>query len=748
MNASRLISAAAASLSLFAGCVLVAAPAALAGEEGCPNEAIRAGQNATGLPECRAWELVTPAAKDNREAYSPEKDEMKPTEGFISSSSGERMAWVGQESLPPAKEVVGVEAVGTEYLSSRGPAGWSSEDMIPPQSLEEGLLCNFINNGVAGYTSDLSKAILADGAGQNDKSLGGVSNQSCGHNEPALVPEEPEGFENLFVRDDNALSYRLVDLTPSVVAPEDAEFDAVSADFSHVVFNENAPLVKGAPAITVHNPHSTVLNPARNGEETYWDDLYEWSAGAVHLVSYLKDGTAVHGTLPWSTLEPYAQAATPSGESSDEASASQFTHTVSADGSRIFFEAEGNLYVWEDAKATVQVDEAQGGAGPGGGGKFMAASADGSKVFFTDEASAGLTANTVPGSGENLYEYEVPVQDGTNGTLTDLTGSSSDARVLGLTAASEDGSYVYFVAEGVLPGTSGAMAGGPNLYVSHTGVTTFVVVLRGGPVVETTGVTKYNCDWNAQCSTARVSPDGRYLGFTSAESLTGYDNNAADEIYLYDAAANRLSCASCNPTGAPPVGNAFIRTPTKPSAGTLFTQTHLSRNVTDSGQVFFDTPDALVPKDSNGNEDVYMYKEGHVHLITSGTEAGASYFVDASENGSDVFFQTLQQLVRRDTDQSYDVYDARVDGGLLEQGYRPECGDEGCRGLASNPPVLSLPDSASLLSSGNVTPVTVVKAKAKPKSRTAKCKEGRVRKQDKCVKRAKTKAKNTAKGRK
>jgi hypothetical protein len=245
---------------------------------------------------------------------------------------------------------------------------------------------------------------------------------------------------------------------------------------------------------------------------------------------------------------------------------------------------------------------------------------------------------------------------------------------------------------------------------------------------------------------ARVSPSGRYLGFTSSESLTGYDNKVYDEIYLYDAGANELSCASCNPTGAPPIGNAFIRTPTEPSIGGTLTQTVLSRNVTDSGQVFFDTPDALVPHDNNGDEDVYIYKEGHVHLISSGTQAGPSYFLDASENGSDVFFTTLQQLVRRDTDQSYDIYDARVDGGFSEAGYQPPCADEGCRGLASNPPVLSLPDSASLISSGNVTSAPAMKAKAKAKP--AKCKKAYVRKKDKCVKRLKAKAKKSAKGRK
>src|ERR1022692_549566 len=222
MNARRLISAAAASLSLLAGCTLVAAPAALAsGEEGCPNEAIRTSQDANALPECRAWELVTPAQKDNieaRVAVEGNYSDMQGLEGFVGSSTGDRMVWSAEESVPQAKEVTGAETVGVSYLAKRGEDGWSSEDVIPRQSPENGLLCaSYISTGVAAYTADLSKWVLADGAGQNYKGVGGAAEEDCGHNEPALVPEEPAGFQDLFVRDGNLLSYQLVNVTPAGV---------------------------------------------------------------------------------------------------------------------------------------------------------------------------------------------------------------------------------------------------------------------------------------------------------------------------------------------------------------------------------------------------------------------------------------------------------------------------------------------------------------------------------------------------
>ncbi len=118
---------------------------------------------------------------------------------------------------------------------------------------------------------------------------------------------------------------------------------------------------------------------------------------------------------------------------------------ISPDGSDVFFTAGGNLYVRVNDERTVQVDEARGGPGPGGGGSFAGLTADGSQVFFTDDASAGLTSTTVPGSGTNLYSYDI----GT-GQLSDLTPVAGAEA--GLTGISEDGSYMYFTAKAVHAG--------------------------------------------------------------------------------------------------------------------------------------------------------------------------------------------------------------------------------------------------------------------------------------------------------
>jgi len=132
-------------------------------------------------------------------------------------------------------------------------------------------------------------------------------------------------------------------------------------------------------------------------------------------------------------------------------------------------------------------------------------------------------------------------------------------------------------------------------------------------------------------------------------------------------------------------------------------------------QVFFDTPEALVPQDVNGVRDVYEWKEGNVHLISSGTNSHPSFFLDSSESGSDVFFATAAGLVPSDTDGGYDVYDARIGGGFPQEPTPSECVTE-CQGPPVSSPSFVNPASAAFSGVGNLTPPTTA---VTPKKKTA-----------------------------
>lgn len=749
MNARRLLLAALVSLAPFVTSALLTPPVALA-EESCPNAALRVGF-AAGLPDCRGYERVSPpGTHPNFEeiqggARNVTRGAEMPGEalGGIASVSGDRLVFTSTE--PPA----GSPSDGPFFLATRSTDGWSIEDLIPPQSTNFGLLCK--NAYTVALSPELSSAVLADGYGQR-----GGTGVPCGTDDPQLVPGEPGGYQNLFLRSESG-SYRLVNITPAGASYSDAWFQAASEDLSHVVFSESAQLTPEAPG----------------GE-----DLYEWSDGVVRLVTFLPDGTPVEGSL--------ANAYTPKIIFSADGPET-YTHAVSADGSRVFFYTEGNLYVRENAyeeqsavdaggqctepakACTVQLDASQAG-GPGGGGKFMWASTSGSKVFFTDEPSADLTANTVPGSGENLYEYDLET-----GKLSDLT-PAAQAEVKGLSGTSEDGSYVYFVAAGALTGqeenSDGAKAesGEPNLYLIHDSATKFIATLASingaCPTGEGFQGEEEPCgadsmDWDPRRLTARVSPNGEYIGFNSVKELTGYDNapakpgdcpgaegkaeeaeHACQEIFLYEAVQNKLSCVSCATSGARPTAPAGIYEPNHIPFGGPEPPNDigsLQRNVLDDGRIFFNTAEPLVPPATNGEYDVYEYEDGQVHLLSSATSEVGSYFYEASPSGNDVFFNTSVQLPAGNPEAVYTLYDARVDGGFPEPANLTECSEEDCKGAFSAPPAFSAPTSATFVGAGNSVVVPAAVAKPKPRAKPVKCKKGDVKKHNKCVKKPKSK---------
>ena len=151
--------------------------------------------------------------------------------------------------------------------------------------------------------------------------------------------------------------------------------------------------------------------------------------------------------------------------------------------------------------------------------------------------------------------------------------------------------------------------------------------------------------------------------------------------------------------------------------------------LTDAGQVFFETNEALVPSDTNGGRDVYEYEGGGAHLISSGTSSFESNLEGVSESGNDVFFRSNQQLVPQDNQEGQLVtYDARVAGGFAEPSSPPACTTaDACRTPVSpQPSIYGAPASQTFSGLGNLAPPEV-KPKAKPKAKPVKCKQGLVK---------------------
>jgi sugar lactone lactonase YvrE len=354
-----------------------------------------------------------------------------------------------------------------------------------------------------------------------------------------------------------------------------------------------------------------------------------------------------------------------------------------------------------------------------------------------------------PNPGNDLYRYDAEPHAGKH--LTDIAVDNADANGIeaqGVLGASEDGAYLYYVANGVPDGgvenspnpegeeaqqgncvvpKTGGGSGECSLYLWHEGTTTFIARLAATD----------RSDWapSGRQKRSRTSAEGQTMLFGSVRQLTAYDNHGTGEFYLYRAGQPGLLCVSCNPTGAPPVGQGgpTLGSVNYPTLGAGAPAPILSRNLSADGRrVFFETTDALVAADTDGDEgcpdvggynqfypscrDVYEWEAkgsgscdseaqngGCLYLISTGKSSGPSLFADASVDGSDVFFFTYDRLVRQDEDGLLDVYDASEGGGLAAQSDPPPvpCEGEACQEGAKAAPQSPSAGTSSFSGPGN-----------------------------------------------
>jgi hypothetical protein len=729
------------------------------GESDGPDQTFTTqGAAPTALADGRGWELVSPPNKHGGPIQPMNY------EGSVvqAAQSGRALAYWAR--APVTTETKGSRsATDIQLLSTRTGAGWSTLDVTPPHEEVTGVLPGEVSDYRI-FAADLSVGFLEPlGQTRLAPALMGANGERTPYR------REPDGAFTPLVTASNTppgAKFGGEEVNAGLFA-HGVEFLSMTPDGSTVVLRSHEdPLTEGFTS---------------SGQES----LYEWHDGGLRVVSVLPNGKAA--------AEEGLIASLGNGDL-------QVRHAVSDDGSRVVFAiAEGgDLFLRDVSRGeTVRLDAPEPGVKQGVGVPvFQTASTDDSRVFFTD--TARLTGNATAKAGKpDLYVCDVAVvAGGLSCSLHDLTvdhNVNEAADVQGaVIAASDDGRLVYFVANGALaPGAAHGECGGTpferpaascNLYVRDLAseTTSLVAVLsnRDSP------------GWSAHGGAslsgvfAGASGSGRFLAFMSSRSLTGYDNRDAhsgerdQEVFLYDSTARTLSCASCDPTGARPVG-VFDPHVTPPPliaeslegwegewlAGSIPGWTPMSttralyraRYVFDSGRLFFSSPSALMPSDTNGREDVYEFEpdgiggcrvaSGCVALISSGSSTQESAFLDASASGDDVFFLTSAKLVSQDVDSAFDVYDAHVCSSALPcpsgvVSVPPACSTtDSCRAApVPQPDLFGAPASATFSGAGNVAPVVapvvkkrVVLTRAQKYSRAlAACKRQPKRKRAAC----------------
>ena len=645
-------------------------------------------------PDGRRYEMVTPIQKNGADA-------LVDTGRVRAAVDGSAVEFA---SLTPFGDALG-NSVITEYVGVRAASGWAVHSVTPPQ---EALTFPEAVNLRLGYrnvmASDLSKGVFLAKS-------------------PLTDTPNVAHVRNLYLRDDlrspGAGSYRLLtDATALQSAGGGQPYDAAaSADLSHVIFESSRNLTAEAVAA---------------GLDPTVPKLYVWIGGDLHLAGILP---ADEGGGPAAASQAGAGATN-----------TEFTdRTISQDGSRIVFTAppfgdsgragalylrddQGTQAVGDDTSVRINAPErtdcaddpvgCSGAPAPDPAGqqpaRFWTASTNEAQVFFT---TAEQLTNDDHDSTTDLYRWTLEAPAGEHLTRLSVDNEPADgdgADVTGVIGSSEDGEYVYFVATGEL--VNGLPPGAASrIYVWHNGTVRQVGKLGDG--IEALNIPASNAGAGLG-KWSRVTPDGTHMIFMSqgSDELTGYDHgdtcNALTtpqclEVYVYDATANggagRLRCASCNPSGARATADAgFVNRFAQGASGTT---PYLSRAISDDGRyVFFTSGERLVLDDVNGKDDAYEYDTttGKVHVLSSGKSTSDSFFMDASADGSNAFIITREQLVAQDNDQSFDLYDVRVNG-FPPTPVRPtvSCTGDGCRAPATAPYTSPTPGSATFHGSGD-----------------------------------------------
>jgi hypothetical protein len=666
---------------VVAAIVMAAAWPSDAGASGCGNQAFRTGRSAA-LPDCRVFEQVTPGNKSGFDAPTVSVEQF-PAQA---STLGGSVVFMSIGAFAESQS----SGLPNAYVASRGSGGWQAAAITPPTPQTTPTSITEFGYGYD-FSEDLSDVVVK------------VPFQSLA---PAGEEATP-GVYNLFLSRSRG-GYALVTAAAPSTTPGTCVrcFDEEDmsgfmganaggggvAPFSHVLFEANENLVT-----------SPTVGSEQFVENLYESDMSKPAGERVHPVGILPDGSiAATGSVAGAGLgDEYS---TFNRRQSGQAVA----RAISADGSRVLFEAAADgspdpaqtgeyreLYDRLEGSSTIEVSVPAPGATPANSAPepatFWTASTDGSHVFFTSSAELTTASNTGPANeGNDLYSYDVA-----SGELADLTVDPTGvgAGVLGVVGASEDGSYVYFVASGQLQEGQGTV-GLPNLYVSHGGEVRFVATLNPSDASA----------WTPTASEAQayVTPDGSHLAFMSINSLTGYDNQDLNvpsrndsEVYEYSAEAHSLACASCDSTGARPIAGASIEV--------ISTPFHHPRVLNDEGtRLFFESGQPLEGSSTGG---LFEYEGGHAHMIASGQ------FLDASATGEDVFFASREQLAAGDADEFVDVYDARVGGEPNLPPSAVECA-AGCQGAPPAAPSFATPDSATFFGPGNLTPLIPPKTAA------------------------------------
>jgi hypothetical protein len=629
----------------------------------CPNEALRTGASAN-LPDCRAYEQLTPRDKEGaRELF---------TYGRVALAAGFAIGEDGEHGMLEANVSWGSESASGQapYFFSREASGDWRMTAASPQP-ETGVNHYFPEVMAPDLTSFAFESFFQTSPENESKEFEFRSGLPGGpYATGASVPVSQVGVGLGWV--------------------------GASHDFSRLFLSSGDHELLGFSTGTKQDAA----------------DLYEYTAGELRQVN-------VTGASPGSTIGACGATVVKGDEENGTVSSA---HAVSADGSRVFFEAvpgvtcseSKHLYMRVGGESTVDI----------GVYKFIAANSEGTKLLL--EKNSGQMR-------------EISLYDTGSATVKPLFSVRNERAF----KVSEDLSTIYFVSPEQL--TPEAPPRVPN-------VLTGFIYRYDVPAEKLSFIDSAHFVTSASLGAeTQLSPDGRYLYFAAnvVRGVPGGLGGSTSQVYRYDSGEGLIQCMSCASPFDPEPKQTAVFGQTGGGGGLLESRTGSPRTefASDDGDyVFFDTASALLPSDVDGevapegaggsslehssfwfsiSSDVYEWRkagvdgcahiQGCLALITNGRGGFLNLFLGTDKSGRDAFFFTNSELVPQDDDTAGDIYDARIGGGMPPVPPRPvECEGDACSTPAS-PPNDATPSSFTFSGSGNVVQPSSSKPTAKSK---------------------------------
>lgn len=674
-------------------------------------------QGPSGLPEGRVYQQASPQNKNGNEAGAPGNGQPP---YMWAGVGGDEVAYLDTGPL-------GQTPSGFDYFSiaKRSPTGWHSRAAVSRGEGQQGAFKTNPEVGI-GFSAEMGASVF----GATDVF---VPEQAPSSPTPRLYKYNEDGSVQWIGKPTIAEPATLelgIEGGEGYYASfggDQGKLAGASPDFNTIYYAFEGVLTsaeeEGDPALGNVSRAQELMAMNLSGkqpggkEPTSNEGFYEWHEGTLEYAGVLPDGH----------IDPYGAVPAATGDARVY-SAEALGNQVSEDARKAFFLSPdpnagsgrpSELYERETAADGTQLTalvsrdlllarvEGLPAESPSEA-SFDYASPDGSRVFFK---SASQLTSQAPSGESTVKQYMFDTQTNTLSYLpgvadwTPATCSNSCSAVI--VAASRDGSDFLLVRH-------------EYFEASRTEETKLELWNEGnltelGPLSGANGV-----------ALARSSASGSVFVFQSNAPFPTFKfnngNGEYQQIYRYQLASNQLECLSCSSAGSAPTGNAELSHAFPSGLGNEESAGYITGNrgiSADGSRVYFDTPSPLLAQDTNGVRDVYEWSNGTLSLISTGVSQSESFFGDNSPSGNDVFFSTAEGLAPGDTDEGYDVYDARIPrpGDQLPPS-AVQCEGSVCQGPPSVPQLLGAPASETFNGLGNSTPP--VQRPAKPTKHKSK----------------------------